>query len=252
MSNFGNLYSKYYDLLYSDKDYSGEVEYIVALIKEDSSKHKTILDMGCGTGKHAELLCDFGYKVHGIDLSIDMLKIAKDRRVGKEKNLTFSHSNIQELNLDEDFDIVTSLFHVMGYQNTNKELVRAFEVAYNHLKKDGLFIFDFWYGPAVLIDLPTTRVKRLKNKEIKVTRIAEPSLHPQENLVDVNYDIFLEDNNLKHIFEKKEQHTVRYFFDTELELICNQVGLHIEKKYLWMSNKCPSSKSWNVVWVLKK
>ena len=84
MNQFGDLYSQYYDLLYSDKDYIGEVDYIDNLIKLHNKNVKTLLDMGCGTGKHAELFYEKGYKVHGIDLSEDMLKIANQRRKGKE------------------------------------------------------------------------------------------------------------------------------------------------------------------------
>lgn len=140
MNQFGDLYSQYYDLLYSDKDYIGEVEYIDGLIKANSINAKTLLDMGCGTGKHAELFCDKGYVVHGIDLSEDMLKIAEIKRMGKEDKLSFSHSNISELNLDKKFDVVVSLFHVMSYQNSNEELIKAFEVAKNHLNDDGIFL----------------------------------------------------------------------------------------------------------------
>ncbi|MCB5267002.1 MAG: class I SAM-dependent methyltransferase [Candidatus Cloacimonetes bacterium] len=252
MNQFGDLYSQYYDLLYSDKDYVGEVAYVNNLIQANSKNAKTLLDMGCGTGKHAELFCNKGYIVHGIDLSKDMLKIAKTRIVGKEDKLSFSHSNIHELNLDKKFDVVVSLFHVMSYQNSNEELIKAFETAKNHLSDDGIFIFDFWYGPAVLTDLPTTRIKRLENDNIKVTRLAEPFLHVQQNIVDVNYDVFIEDKTSKEVVEKKELHKMRYFFDTELEIICKQVGFGVIQKYEWMSNKNPNFNSWNVVWIVKK
>ena len=251
MSKFGGLYSQYYDLLYNDKDYADEVDYIIKLIKENSNEAKTLLDMGCGTGKHAELLCNKGYIVHGIDLSEDMLKIAKNRSKNKEDKLLFSHSKIQELDLNKKFDVVTSLFHVMSYQNSNNELIKAFEVAKNHLKNDGIFIFDFWYGPAVLKDPPVTRIKRLVDEKIKVTRIAEPVVRPDENVVDVNYDIFIEDINSKKIIEKEELHKMRYFFDTELDLICKQVGFVIKQKYEWLSDKNPDFNSWNVVWIVK-
>jgi len=252
MNQFGDLYSQYYDLLYSDKDYIGEVEYVDSLIKANSNKVETLLDMGCGTGKHAELFCDKGYKVHGIDLSVDMLKIAETRRLGKEKKLNFTHSNIQELNLNTKFDVVVSLFHVMSYQNSNEELIKAFEVAKNHLSDGGIFIFDFWYGPAVLTDKPITRIKRLENESIKVTRLAEPVLHAGKNIVDVNYDIFIEDKISKEVVEKKELHKMRYFFDTELEMICKQIGFSVMQKCEWMSNENPDFNSWNVVWILKK
>lgn len=251
MSQFGHLYSQYYDLLYQDKDYIGEAEYINGLIKTYKSDALTILDLGCGTGKHAELFCDSGYHVHGIDLSADMLKMAEQRRVGREEHLCFGQSNIQDLVLHQKFDVVISLFHVMSYQNSNQELINAFRVAKNHLTDDGVFIFDFWYGPAVLTDLPTTRVKRLENSLIKVTRLAEPILHPQQNIVDVHYDVFIENNHNREVVEKKELHKMRYYFDTELELICEHVGFEVLDKFKWMSSDSPSLDSWNAVWVLK-
>ena len=251
VNQFGDLYSQYYDLLYSDKDYTGEVKYVDSLIKSNINVAKTLLDMGCGTGKHAELFCDIEYTVHGIDLSEDMLKIAETRRCGKEDKLSFSHSRISDLNLDKKFDAVVSLFHVMSYQNSNEELIKAFEVAKKHLNSDGVFIFDFWYGPAVLTDLPTTRVKRLENEHIKVTRLAEPVIHPQQNIVDVNYDVFI-DKQAKEVIEKRELHKMRYFFDTELEIVCQKVGFKVMNKSEWMSNKKPDFGSWNAVWIVSK
>ena len=45
---------------------------------------------------------------------------------------------------------------------------------------------------------------------------------------------------------------MRYFFDTELELVCSKTGFQIIKKYEWMTSKTPDFNSWNVVWVVKK
>ena len=138
MEHFGDIYSQYYDLLYQDKDYVGEAKYVDNLIaKFSEGESKTILDMGCGTGKHAELLCDRGYSVHGIDLSQDMLDIAEHRRQGRESNLSFSLSNISELSLNKKFDAVVSLFHVASYQSSNKDLIKFFKVAKEHLNIGG-------------------------------------------------------------------------------------------------------------------
>ena len=49
-------YSKYYDLLYQDKDYEGEVEYIIDLIEKYAPKTASVLELGCGTGKHAKFI----------------------------------------------------------------------------------------------------------------------------------------------------------------------------------------------------
>src|SRR3712207_6686133 len=77
MSNFG-LYAAYYDLLYSDKNYQAEADYIDRMI----SAHKTerplkLLDLGCGTGKHDFCLAAKGYSVTGVDLSATMIEEAK-------------------------------------------------------------------------------------------------------------------------------------------------------------------------------
>ena len=251
MNQFGSLYSNYYDLLYSDKSYVDEVQYIEKLIKNNTNSAKTILDLGCGTGKHDELLCDKGYKVHGIDLSLDMLKKAFERAKNRDHELSFSHSNIQDLNLLEKFDVVVSLFHVVSYQNSNIELTKCFEVAKKHLKDGGVFIFDFWYGPGVLTDLPKVRVKRLENNDVKFTRIAEPFMNSMRNTVDVQYDVFIEDKHDGKIIEKKELHKMRYFFDTELEMVCDKLGFDIINKYEWMTENKPQFQSWNVVWIVK-
>jgi len=252
MKKFGNFYSKYYDLLYQDKDYIAEVDYVDGLIKDHSSETKTILDLGCGTGKHDALLCDKGYTLHGVDVSEEMLEIAESRRKGKEEKLTFSRSDVAQLHLGEKFDAIVSLFHVMSYQNTNATLDSVFAGVREHLKAGGLFIFDFWYGPAVLTDLPKTTVKRLENEYIKVTRVAESNLHAQLNTVDVNFNIFATQKKDGSSIEKKELHTMRYFFDTELEMLCDKHRFSVEARYGWLSKKSPGFDTWNVVWVVKK
>jgi SAM-dependent methyltransferase len=251
MSVFGNLYSQYYDLLYQAKDYAAEVNYVNKLIKNHSNGSNKILDLGCGTGRHDALLCDEGFKVHGIDISQEMLVRAVDRIKGREDKLTFSQSDITKLRLSQKFDVVISLFHVMSYQVSNAALDKVFSGVISHLEKGGLFIFDFWYGPAVLTDLPKVKVKKLENEHIKITRITESNLNSQLNTVDVEFDVLLTDKESGRSIENKEIHTMRYFFDPELELLCEKHGFDIEAKYQWLSDSEPGFGSWNVVWVLK-
>ncbi|WP_320035344.1 class I SAM-dependent methyltransferase [Halarcobacter sp.] len=248
MNSFGNIYSEYYDLLYKDKNYENEVEYLQKEIQTELQNTNSILELGCGTGRHAKLFSEKGYSVHGIDSSQDMLKIAKKNT---NNNLSFTHADIKNLNLNKEFDVVLSLFHVLSYQNSKEELIKTFEVAKKHLKLGGIFIFDFWYGPAVLTNLPTPRLKKLQNKDIEITRIAEPVLHIEKNIVDVNYNIFIKNKNTQNLIEKKELHSMRYFFDPELEFICELVGFKLKNKYEWLTNKTPNINSWNVMWILK-
>lgn len=251
--NFGK-YADYYDLLYQDKDYVGEVQFIEKLLQYAPTT-KSILDLGCGTGTHATLLAKEGYEVHGVDLSADMLRLAGDRLNHLPRDvasrLKFSQADLRTVRIEKQFDAVISLFHAIGYQTTNEDLQAAFATAKAHLKPGGVFIFDCWYGPAVLCDRPVVRVKRLENEEIRVTRIAEPTMHPNQNLVDVNYQIFIKHQLDGIVEELCESHRMRYLFIPEIEELFDKLNLKIITSGEWMTNQNPSFNTWSVCFVCK-
>lgn len=246
-----NEYAHYYDLLYQDKDYIGEADYIDSLIKKYNIGAGSILDLGCGTGKHAELLSQKGYKVHGIDMSEGMLREAHKRAEHNDK-LSFTLSNIQEFKLEERFEAATALFHVMSYQTTDEALKKVIKNAYNHLGKDGIFIFDCWYGPAVLTEKPEIRVKRLENKKIKVTRIAEPILRENENIVEVNYDVFIQNKQTQEIRELQEKHIMRYLFKQEIKNFMTECGFIYKDDFEFITNKELGKNTWGSCFVGEK
>ena len=81
MTVFGK-YAHFYDTIYQDKNYKKECDFLEKLFKKFSRKKiQTILDLGCGTASHDILLAKRGYNVTGIDMSNEMLKIAKQKTV---------------------------------------------------------------------------------------------------------------------------------------------------------------------------
>ncbi|MBV6518769.1 MAG: SAM-dependent methyltransferase [Candidatus Brocadia sp.] len=252
MGVFGD-YAKYYNLLYKDKDYQTEVHYIENLIKKYAkNKVETILDIGCGTGNHDVLFAKRGYEIYGIDRSEEMIHIAKSRSHNLQ-NINFSVGNSESFTLDKKFDVVVSLFHVMSYQIKNESLYGSLKNAYDHLKADGLFIFDFWYGPAVLTDRPSVRLKELEDASLKIYRIATPVMHSNENIVDVNFEVFIEDKVNNKVNKIKETHRVRYLFLPELQFMLQGIGFTVIDALEWMSlDKELSFTSWNGVLVAQK
>jgi SAM-dependent methyltransferase len=259
MSVFG-AYSRYYNLLYKDKDYAGEAEYISALIRRHHPHARSLLDLGCGTGKHALLLAEKGYQVTGVDLSAEMLAAANARlseateaeaaaRVASGRAPKFSQGDIRSVRLHEKFDAVVSLFHVMSYQSTNLDLKAALSTAAEHLAPGGLFIFDCWYGPAVLSHRPEVRIKRLEDERVSVTRLAEPVLHPNQNLVDVNYDVLVKDKQTGQLEELRETHRMRYLFAPEVELLLESCGLQLKESEEFMGGPSLGFDSWTAVFV---
>ena len=150
------------------------------------------------------------------------------------------------------FDVVLSLFHVVSYQDTNEKIQKTLQTAQYHLKPDGLFIFDFWYGPGVLTDPPVVREKKLENKELSVHRTATPQVFVNDNVVNVLFDIAIKDK-IKNEYETiSEKHTMRYLFIPELRYMLNNNGFELENYYTWMTLDRPTASTWNVVVVAKK
>jgi SAM-dependent methyltransferase len=252
MTVFGN-YARYYDLVYRNKDYTGEAKYVHGLIKQFLPNAKSILELGCGTGRHAELLYVHGYDVCGIDYSSEMLKLAmrrtKDRQDNQIQELTFLQEDIRNFQLNRHFDVVIALFHVISYQTGSDDLRRVFEMVKRHLVPGGVFIFDCWYGPAVLTDRPVVRELRIEDEKIEVTRIAEPVMHPNENIVDVNYRILIRDKKTGKVEEVKEIHRMRYLFKPEVEFMLSDIGMRIIACEEWVTGRVPGFDTWGVCFV---
>ena len=144
MSNnevFGS-YSEYYNLLYQDKDYQSEVDYVHNLICDYNTTAHSLLDLGCGTGLHDFRFKDKGYAVTGVDLSDKMIELAQRRRMETNEDMDFIVGDVRNIRLQKKFDVVTSLFHVASYQTTTPDLEAFIKTAYEHLEKDGIFIFS--------------------------------------------------------------------------------------------------------------
>ena len=248
-------YAQYYDLLYRDKDYSAEASYIHSLLQSHGSGISSLLELGCGTGKHALLLAEAGYDVHGVDASKSMLAEANSRlnelSGDQAKKLSFCYGDIRDYRANLTFDAVISLFHVVSYQTKNADLRATFNTVKSHLNPGGIFVFDFWYGPAVLNDRPVTRIKRLENDVMHLTRIAEPEMFPNENRVAVDYEIFIRDKVSGDIERINETHSMRYLFAPEVDLLLREHGMQPIHSEEWMTGKPIGSDSWGACFVAR-
>ncbi len=252
MKNFLK-YARYYDLLYRDKDYAKETDYVDGLIKRYSGKrNKSLLDIGCGTGGHAFWFVKKGYRVAGIDRSREMISLAR-KRLAKDNHAEFSVQDAVNFSLKAKFDAAVALFHVMSYLTANEEFVKSLVNIRNQLKKGGLFIFDFWYGPSVLAQRPVKRRKVAGDAFAIVRRFATPKINFSQDTVDIDYKnaVLNKKSGLTKVF--RERHTLRYFFLPELYLMLGTAGFRVIKCLQWMSfKKGLSEDSWSGVIIARK
>lgn len=252
--NVFSEYAQYYDLLYRDKDYVGEADYVHRLIQRCLPGARTVLELGSGTGRHAAMLAKQSYAVHGIERSEEMLCHARalaetKRHIPGWPVPTFTHGDIRTTRVGRTFDAAISLFHVISYQVANDDLLAAFRTARAHMSKEGVFLFDAWYGPAVLTDRPSVRVKRMEDEHVTVTRLAEPVLHADANTVDVNYHVFIRNKMSGAVIETRETHTMRYLFCPEIEMLASQTGFIVVRAEEWMTGRSPGCTTWGVCFV---
>jgi SAM-dependent methyltransferase len=248
-------YSRYYDLLYRDKDYAGEARYVADLIHRHAPRATRLMEIGCGTGAHAAEWAAMGFDVHGVDRSEGMLEAADARRSSLEpdvaQRLSFSEGDARTVRLGKKFDAVTSLFHVMSYQTANADIAAAFRTAREHLAPGGVFIFDCWYGPAVLRQWPTVKKKSQSYDSTTVERTAEPVVHPNENVVDVNYTVVVTDRMTGEGETIHETHRMRYLFTPEIGLALTEAGMTLTDARTWLANEPPGFESWSACYVAR-
>ena len=226
-STFGSAYSDAYDLLYSDKDYKAECDVIETLFHRYSKiPVSTILDLGCGTGSHAFALSRRGYDVVGIDRSEGMLAAAQERLRSEKGKVRFQQGDIRTIDPGQQFDAALIMFAVLGYQVENNDVLSALQTARRNLKPGGLLLFDIWYGPAVLRERPSDRVKVIPTKTGKILRVASGGLDVAHHTCDVRFRLWkLVEGQV--VTEIEETHRMRYFFPLELSLFLSCSGFHL-------------------------
>ncbi|OGA14263.1 MAG: hypothetical protein A3D95_10120 [Betaproteobacteria bacterium RIFCSPHIGHO2_12_FULL_69_13] len=226
MSVFG-AYARCYDLLYRDKDYAAEAGYVAARLSE-AGPVRSILDLGSGTGRHALELARAGFEVTGLDLSPGMVAHAEARRqaagAALQPRLRFLHADARTARLGRAFDGVVALFHVLSYQTSDADVDALLATAAAHLRPESRFVFDFWYGPAVLAQKPEVRFKHLEDASFDLTRRAEPTLRESEDCVDVRYTVRVREKDGGAEQEFAETHSMRFFFLPAVEAALERAG----------------------------
>jgi ubiquinone/menaquinone biosynthesis C-methylase UbiE len=185
--------STYYDMMYvNDESYRSEVDKVLSLVKQyKTSKGNMLLDIACGTGAQAEYLQNH-FAVTGIDLSDEMLGIAKE----KVKNATFINADMCNFNLNDQYDVILNLYGSIGQVDSLEHMQTAIKCAYNHLKQGGIFILTPWstkesFNEALVCRTKTIDLSGFCRMET-VNRISDDKIrieyhHLISNNLDVTY-----------------------------------------------------------------
>jgi hypothetical protein len=130
----------------------------------------------------------------------------------------------------------------MSYQTTTQQFNKLFENAFNNLIPGGIFIFDYWYTPAVKFLGVEVREKKIDFQNREITRISTP-----KNLADEIFNIELKIIDGQRSFI--EDHLMRSFAPKNFQ---NFPGFNLIQSYAWMHKEYPSKEIWGAVSIAQK
>lgn len=246
---FGATYAGAYDALYRAKDYEREVDLIERLLAQGGKTGPLrILDLGCGTGNHAIPLARRGHRVVGVDQSASMLARARAKAdyLAFDRAPVFLQGDLRDADAGGTFDAVLMMFAVLGYMPEDRDVRAASATVRRHLVPGGLFIFDVWYGPAVLADRPGERSVEVEDGPATIRRRTTSHLDTERDLCTVTFDLTRRDGSADS--GTVETHTMRYFFPDTLGDLLQGSNLTLGSLRDFLDDARPASEStWNIV-----
>lgn len=239
---FAIIYDK---LINEDIDYNKIAKKIFQICEEYNINRKDYLDLACGTGNVAINIADSFEDSCAVDLSEDMLTIAYDKFQQNNINCQFLCQNMSELSLGKKFDLITCVLDSTNYIVEDEDIQNYFKAVSNHLKDDGIFIFDI-------------------NSYYKITQILGDNIYTYDNddifyvwenqleddVVNMFLTFFVKDKNGYRRFD--EEHTERGYTESQIEELLENANLQVIKKFDGYNDKEVNDLSERILYIVKK
>jgi ubiquinone/menaquinone biosynthesis C-methylase UbiE len=210
--------ARYYDKIYSVKDYQVEADKLTAIIEENlRSGGRRLLDVACGTGGHIAYLKQH-FQVEGLDVSAEFLEIAR----GKHPDVPFHHADMVEFDLADEFDVVTCLFSSIGYVRTLQNLTRAVTCMARHVIRGGVLIIEPWFTPETWYT-PSVHASLVDEPDLKIARVNTSFVDGRLSYFDLHYLI----GTLEGTEHFVERHELGLFETEEVLGVLTEAGLDV-------------------------
>ena len=240
-----NDFAYIYDKLINDVDYKEWADYYFKIFQRYGLSPKLGLDLGCGTGNLTVELANRGIEMTGVDLSEDMLMVAREKSEGLD--ILYLNQDMTEFELYGTVDFIVSSLDCINYITDKRDLQRVMKLANNYLEPGGLFIFDI-----------NTRYK-LENVIGDNTFILEDDdcfcswqneYDKRRKLSDFYLTFFLKDGENYTRFD--EHHTERAYGIEEIKSLIESSGMRLLKVYHDRSFENPKKNSERVFFVAQE
>lgn len=220
---FGALHAGYYDQFHQQKDYLAETSQLRAVFDREGPV-RSVLDLGCGTGRHLDLLAEAGYEVLGADRSPPMAALARQRLARHGSRARVVTTDIADLPGGHGFDATMMMFSLIGYQVDDPAVLALLAAAHRQLRPGGLLVFDHIDAAAALRQVhPTTGVAVFAGALAELLCAYSTGVDPEQGVVDLRLRMWLIDADrlAEHV---DERHLIRFFLRRELAALLSSAG----------------------------
>ncbi len=234
-------FAQVYDLFMDNIPYHEWSKYLIELLKKHGVQDGIVLDLGCGTGNITIELSKNGYDMIGIDNSIDMLSIAREKSADKNKEILYLHQDMREFELYGTVKAAVSICDSINYIMSDEELMEVFKLVNNYLDPNGIFIFDFnteYKYKNILSDNIIA-----ENREAG-SFIWENYYYEEEMVNEYELTIFLKHNEDEELYKKYvETHYQKAYTLNKIKKLINKSGLEFVQAYDAFTYDNPTNKS---------
>lgn len=244
---YGEFAKIYDELIKEDIDYNLICDRIKELISIYNINNEDYLDLACGTGNVSSIMVNNFNNTYLVDMSEDMLEMACFKFMEQNTKAMIVRQDMTKLNLNHKFDLVTCVLDSTNYILQDNEVIDYFKGVYNHLKDEGIFIFDinsFYKLTNILGDNVFTY------NEEDVFYTWENTL--ENNIVNMFLTFFVKDNE-SDLYERfEEEHYERAYTEEEMQEFLRKANLKVIDKFDGYSNNKVSQKSERILYVVGK
>ena len=227
MNTYTGLHARHYDVVYRDKPYAHEARFVDSLIREAGAARGRLLDVACGTGRHAAEFALLGWDVTGVDLSEELLEHAR----ASTPAARFLRQDMRELDVPgEPFDAVTCLFDSIGYAVDDEGVLATLTALGRHLSDKGALVIEFLHGPALVRSAAPLRLRRfaLSSAGDELVRISQTRLDETRNVMEVEFELL--ELRADGTYERwLESQMNRYFAPSEMGELLDSAGLRLRR-----------------------
>ena len=207
-----------YDLMHPTQDYMAAVEQLRALIAVRRPDARSLLDVGCGTGRHLELLDDLD-ELAGVDINGTLLGAARSRCPRADLH----EADMRTFDLGRRFDVVACLFSAIGYVASYDELVATLGRLRAHAEPGGLIVVEPWLFPD-RYRLGAVTMHAAEADATKVAWMYTAALEDGRTVYDIHHLVGTE-RGVEHFLER---HSLALFTGEEYVEAFRMVGLEPE------------------------